>query len=128
MTTMPKIIPENINADLLTDEERKILNIVIKKDLSVRASKPKVTDDIAGKAAYVWRMVCFSVSPKRPHQCMPMCAIFDLPAYGENGKWSSPIAHDMGKELDKLVDIITNAVPKEQWYGIHRWGKAFGAF
>jgi len=107
-------------------EDSKILNLVVKKDGSVRASKPKVRDAISGKAAYVWRMVCFQVSPKGPHHCMPVCADFDLPAYDENGKWSSSVARAMSKELDVLVDAIVNCVPKSKWYGVNRWGKALG--
>ncbi len=125
-TNMPKVIVDSINADLLTDEERKIFNIVIKKDNSVRASKPKVKDHLTGKAAYVWRMVCFSVSPKGQHQCMPVCANFDLPAFNDNGEWKCDLSRIMEKELDKLVDLIVNAVPKTQWHGVQRWGKALG--
>jgi hypothetical protein len=124
---MPKVNIEKVDGESLTDEEREIFNIVIKKDNSVRASKPKVTkDDLTGKAAYVWRMVCFFVSPKSPHKCMPCTASFDLPAYDENGKWCSSIARVMEKDLDILVDKITNAVDKREWHGVHSWGRALG--
>lgn len=121
--TMPKVDIEKIE---LTDEFSKIFKIVVKKDHSIRASKPKVKDDITGKAAYVWRMVCFQVSPKPQHHCMPVTANFDLPAYDENGKWSCSVSRIMEKELDKLVDVIVDSIPKTQWHGISRWGKAFG--
>jgi hypothetical protein len=39
----------------------------------IRASKPK-----DGNAAYVWRMVAFSVSTDRRQQCMPMTADFGV--------------------------------------------------
>jgi len=126
--SMPKVNMEMVESASLNMEERDIVNIVVKKNTEVRASKPKVKDDVTGKAAYVWRMVCFSVSPKHQHHCMPVCADFDLPARNENGKWSSALAREMAKELNKLVDLITDAIPKEEWYGIHRWGKAFGMF
>ena len=121
---MPKVDIEKVDGETLTDEERAIFNIVVKKDNSVRASKPKVNDDLTGKAAYVWRMVCFFVSPKGPHQCMPVTANFDLPAYDESGKWRSEISRTMEKELDVLVDKITTAVDKREWHGVHRWGRA----
>jgi len=123
---MPKVNIKNINGELLTDEERAIFNIVIKKNNSIRASKPKVKDDLTGKSAYVWRMVCFFVSPKGPHQCMPCTATFDLPAYDENGKWCSSIARAMEKELDTLVDKITAGIDKREWHGVRRWGRALG--
>ena len=126
MTNMPKINIENINADSLTDEEREIFNIVIKKDNSVRASKPKVKDHLTGKAAYVWRMVCFQVSPKPAHHCMPVCANFDLPAFNDNGEWKSALSRIMEKELDKVVNIIVDAIDKREWHGIKRWGRALG--
>lgn len=133
MTNMPKVIKENAEYKIIgtfegdKKEALKIANLVIKKDGTIRASKPKVTDDpLTGKAAYVWRMVCFSVSPKPAHHCMPVCANFDLPAYDENGKWKCEISRKMEKELDKIADAIIDCVPKTQWHGIQRWGKAFG--
>jgi hypothetical protein len=121
----------NISEDIkktLTEEELQIINKVLKIGGVVRATKPKVIESnpITGKAAYVWRMVVFQVSPKPPHQCMPVTANFDLPAYDENGKWSSVISRGMEKELDKLVNHIVDSVPKAQWHGINRWGRAFG--
>lgn len=118
MTNMPKINTENINPDLLTDSEREIFNIIVKKDLSIRASKPKVKDALTGRAAYTWRMVVFQVSPKGQHQCMPVCANFDL----KDEDWEN--RREVEKELDKLIDIIVNAVDKSEWHGIRRWGNA----
>jgi hypothetical protein len=59
---------------------------------------------------------------------MPCTASFDLPAYDENGKWCSSIARVMEKDLDVLVDKITNAVDKREWHGVHRWGRALGKY
>ncbi len=120
MTNMPKVNIENINADTLTDEEREIFNIIIKKDNSVRASKPKVKDALTGRASYVWRMVCFQVSPKPAHQCMPVCANFDL----KDEDWEN--RREVEKELEKLIDIIVNGIDKSEWHGIKRWGRALG--
>ena len=120
MNNMPKINRNEIAP--LTEEELNILNIVIKSDHSIRATKPKVKDDLSGKAAYVWRMVVFTVSKKRVHQCMPMTATFDIPAFDLSGKWNCKIADKMKKDLDQLVESIINTIPKSQWYGVKRWG------
>lgn len=109
------------------DEFNKIVEIII-KDNKIRKTKPKVNDNdpITGKAAYVWRMVVFYVSPNSRHHCMPVAADFDLPAFDENGKWRTSIAREMAKELDVLVDKIVDLVPPEQRYGLNAWAKAFG--
>lgn len=127
---MPKLNMESINYSNLSKEEITILNTIIKKDGSLKASKPKAKkhDDpnIVGKAQYVWRMVAFQVSPKPQHHCMPVCACFDLPAFNDDGKWKSDIARTMEKSLDNIIDVIVNAVKMSEWHGVHRWGKALG--
>lgn len=120
---MPAVKREAITN--LTADELEIVNMVVKKDNRVKASKPKIDfyDDKTGKAAYVWRMVCFMVSPKAAHMCMPCTADFDLPARDSEGKWRAPLARDMAKMLDKIVDVIVDAVDKSEWHGVHRWAK-----
>ena len=111
----------------LTSDENRIQMLIRKSDQTLRKSKPKVTDDPAtGRAAYVWRMLAFYLSPERRHQCIPTTADFDLPAYGDDGRWSSAAAREMAKELDSLVDAILNEIPKTEWHGVQRWGRAFG--
>lgn len=107
------------------NEFNEIVKIII-KDNKIRKTKPKVNDPITGKAAYVWRMVVFYVSPNSRHHCIPVAADFDLPAFDENGKWRANIAQEMAKELDVLVDKIVDLVPSEQRYGLNAWTKAFG--
>ena len=100
--TMPKLNMDQINHNELSFEEQTILNLIIKKDGTLK------------------------VSPNRQHQCMPMTADFNLPAYYEGTtKWSCQAARAMGKELDKLVDKIISYIPKEQWHGVKAWGRAF---
>ncbi len=100
----------------------------------MRASKPKVGKRTAhladryGKAAYVWRMIGFTVARSGPLQCMPVCATFDLPATGPDGRWSSSAAREMSKDLDRLVDCFVNCLPKSEWHGVNRWGRALGYF
>ena len=118
---MPIVSKRNLH---LTDAEIPIARKIIKKDGCIRASKPKVNENpTTGKAAYVWRMVCFLVSPKPAHMCMPCTAEFDLPAYDENGRWSSPVSREMAKELDVLVNKIVDGIDVALWHGVHRWAK-----
>jgi hypothetical protein len=127
---MPKVNKDAAKNKLADNAEGlAILDILIKKDGTLRASKPKVTDDpITGKAAYVWRMACFMVSPKRQHQCMPCTADFDLPAINEEtGKWGCAAAREMAKTLKPVEDAIVDSVDKSDWHGVIRWGQVFGA-
>lgn len=55
-----------------SDAAKAYLPLITNKGL-IRASKPK-----DGNAAYVWRMVAFSVSTDRRQQCMPMTADFGV--------------------------------------------------
>ena len=89
----------------------------------LRSNKPKENP----KAAYVWRMVAFQISPSSHHHCMPVCADFDLYEALPKEEQKYDKVHLLAKQLDKeVVDPITNTVPKEQWHGIMRWGRALG--
>jgi hypothetical protein len=103
-----------------------ILKIIVKKDGTVRASKPKVKDAVTGKAAYIWRMVCFLTSPKPAHSCMPCTCDFDLPAFDYDKKWSYDIARRMMTELKPIEDAIVDSIDKKEWHGVQRWGRVFG--
>jgi hypothetical protein len=109
------------------DEGNKILAIVVKKDGTVRASKPKVKDALTGKAAYVWRMVCFLTSPKPAHSCMPTTCHFDLPAEDEAGKWRYSIAREIMDALKPIEDAIVDSIDKSEWHGVRTWGRVFGS-
>ena len=137
-TGMPHIDVAALN---LRGREAKIVARIVKSDGTLRASKPDVppltrvkdntsifgytlrhlTEDgeVAGEAAYVWRMVAFFTSPKQQHQCMPCTAEFDMG--GEPAEQRARC-----KELDALVDRIVNSIPKSEWHGVRRWGQAFG--
>jgi len=109
-----------------TDEGLAILKIIVKKDGKVRASKPKVKNDITGKAAYIWRMVCFLTSPKAAHQCMPCTCDWDLPVADEDGKWRYSLAREMAKVLKPIEDAIVDSIDKKEWHGVHTWGRVLG--
>jgi hypothetical protein len=101
----------------------------------LRASKPKVTrhkvpadnaygytcrpDPVEGCTAYIWRMVAFFTSPVTQHKCMPCTAEFDLPYRGDERR-------EMVRYLDKIVDVVVDSIPAEQWHGVIRWGQVFG--
>ena len=104
-----------------------ILKIIVKKDRTVRASKPKVKDALTGKAAYIWRMVVFLTSPISAHSCMPCTCDFDLPVADENGKWSYSLAREMAKVLKPIEDAIVDSINKSEWHGVHTWGRIFGS-
>ncbi len=138
---MPKIDTAALD---LTDREAQIVSLILKPDSTLRRSKPSTprkvetqnpdassifrsvsvyandADRIRGEAAYVWRMVAFYVSPIPAHHCMPTTAEFYLDAHPYSARRNAMA------ELDKLADRIVNSVPKEQWYGVRRWGQAYG--
>jgi len=126
----------------LTEAERKIAQRIINtKTGQLRASKPPVPPKVegaqiedslchvwnyrdeegalAGRAAYVWRMVAFMISPMPAHQCMPVMAFCDL-----GGDTAERRAQE--KELDALADQIVSSIPADQMHGVKRWAKALG--
>lgn len=115
-------IPIDLSSIDLTEREYRIANRILNKG-NLRASKPTVKpeDPETGIAAYVWRMVAWSVSDDRKHQCMPVCADFDLP-----GRYGSDERKAAQAEGDLLEDKITKSIPPTQWRGILRWGEAYG--
>ena len=122
-TAMRNNMPEiNIDSLGLEGRDREIVEACLNKG-KLRATKPK-----DGEAAYVWRMTAFMVSPISAHQCMPVTADFDMPEkYWDR---SNPNSHKERrarcKELDALSDKMVNAIPKQNWHGVRRWGRALG--
>ena len=116
--------------------DRSIAEQILNKG-KLRASKPK-----DGEAAYVWRMVAFTVSRNPVHQCMPITADWDLrnqyfngpkyfpgayddPEYRAASKAVSDAARARTKELDALADKLIATIPVTQWAGALRWARAF---
>lgn len=125
----PKIDTTTID---LTPEERRIAEIIVKRDGTLRASKPKApkgadaeTQRLYSEAAYVWRMVAFFVSPNPRHHHMLVTADFSMKTadYGGYKERRRRI-----KELDVLVNKIVDAVPVTQWNGVRRWSQALRGF
>lgn len=115
--------------DAATCEEwMSITDIVIKKDGTLRASKPKSKTETMrmGCAIYIWRMVAFALSRRPQHQMMPSTADFWIPAYNAEGKWSYREVRKITDALKPLEDAIVKSVPVRQQAGTMRWGRAFG--
>jgi hypothetical protein len=121
---MPLLSSEN-----LTTEEQQIFNLITNKG-RLRATKPSVAKHIVGRykhtsnpiegyAAYAWRLLAFQLSPNPVHHCMPMTADFDMVEeyHARRAKC---------KEIDALCDKLARSVPKSEWHGITRWGRALG--
>lgn len=125
---MPKV--DWMKLESLSEDEIQIVQGLIKKDDSIRASKPAIRVDAVvpghfgfkvnlnnqqdAEVAYVWRMVVFMVSPQHQHQCMPVMAVYDLPDGEHNPRLNF---------LDKLIDKVVDAVDKTEWHGVNRWAK-----
>lgn len=122
MTKMPEI-QTAIDASDLSTEEKNIAQAIVGRGGCLRSSKPTKNGD----AAYVWRMVAFYISPQSQHHCIPMTADFDIRALDPvTGKWSSKLARERAKELDKIVDQIVDHTPKLRQHGVMRWARALG--
>jgi hypothetical protein len=114
----------NIESLQVSEDDMKIVNL-IHVNGRLKSSKPKMSkkhsdEMLVGMAAYVWRMVVFSLSMKREHQCMPVTADFDIPIRNYTER------RELTKKLDVLADAVINTVPPTQWYGVHRWARALG--
>jgi len=117
---MPKV---DLNMLALNDREAyRYAKFIVKKDNSIRASKPPIDREKpeTGERAYVWRMLVFYASPRSQHQCMPVMADCYLPQDDHQERTNR------AKELDAIVDKILDAIPTHQHYGVKRWGEAFG--
>jgi hypothetical protein len=90
-----------------------IVRHIVDREGRIRESRPEITDPYSGCAAYVWRMVCFIISPNPKYQCLPVMATDYVPQIPEREKlldW-----------LDALTDKILTQIPTRRWLGIVRW-------
>lgn len=127
-----------LSLDHLTVDERKIADRLVagqgKNKGRLRASKPDIAYTIVekdgrkyrepskddGLAAYLWRIVAFAISPIHQHQCLPVCADFDLPYFTVSREDQKRLADDMKALCDKIV----SKVPIQEQHGYMRWAKA----
>lgn len=115
--TYPKLNMPLLRSALSADDYA-LVEAIVKKDGTLRASKPVKA---CGEARYLWRHVAFSVSPDPRHHCMPCSDICDLP-----GRYGSPEFKAAQDRCEAIEKVVTYSVPRDQWYGVRRWGQAFG--
>ncbi len=145
MFNYPKI---DLNAIDLTADERELADRILAtrgvNKGKLRASKPKIKyhtgyrtttlssgreittktrtpEEVTGKAAYLWRMVAFEVSPDRRHSCMPVMAFCDLP-----DRESREERCELENELNALAAKICDTIHPADRHGLKRWASAFG--
>lgn len=116
---------QRIEESALSGLERDLALAICGREGELRRSKPK-----DGTAAYVWRMVGFQISSDPRMQCMPVTADWgvEIPADfqpGEEFDFRRRGAY-CRERLDPVVNAIVDLVPKSEWHGIRRWGRALG--
>jgi hypothetical protein len=118
-----------------------------------RGGRLRATKPADPRAAYVWRMVAFQVSPRAEHHCMPVTADFgitDAMAAHRTERYVPTMAYERDKEtvaswgpetwerlhrharrsayireeLDTWVKRVVDAIPPSQWHGVKRWRRA----
>ncbi|MCS7317297.1 MAG: hypothetical protein NZZ41_03120 [Candidatus Dojkabacteria bacterium] len=104
-----------------------VKKIFVTKNNRIRSSFPNQKDNPV--AYYIWRMCVFNVSTNYQHHSIPVCADLYITEkhyglYSGNTPYEKKMS--LLKELNEVVDIIVNSIPKEKWYGVMRWGKALG--
>lgn len=114
---------------------QEVVSKIVKKNGTLRASKPKGESGVDSLAKYVWRMVAFVCLPGQ-NACMPVTADFDLYSYIESEKphlkGVETIRYARIKDNDEKVlaqtieDAVCHAIPKSEWRNIRAWGRALG--
>lgn len=138
MSNMPVI---DLSQTSLQGRDLEIAQHCLNKD-KLRATKPDRKKD--GEAAWVWRMVAFSISIKRQHHCMPVMADFDLPdefwpartkgvgfddpTWAQKSREAREKRVARKKELQAIADTMIETVPKQGWHGVNRWAHALGHY
>lgn len=151
LAPMPTM-PENLK-DKMTAEQWELAAPCFAKSKGatrLRASRPTKAK---GASQYIWRMAAFIVSTNPQHHCMPIGADFYINddefehrtdkyipklvtpnCQNTVDNWDTKTWERMHKsekrrnyikqELDPIVDIIIDNIPKEQWRGAQRWKQA----
>jgi hypothetical protein len=110
-----------INLDGFDATEYAVVRRILDREGYIRRSRPPIKMDgdtpefFSGMAAYVWRMVVFTISKTPKHQCLPVMALDYLPGRSED------VRQFCQKAADALVDKIVKQIPVSQWHGIARW-------
>jgi hypothetical protein len=110
---MPRIDLRSLHQNLPLADMSIVRRISKSNTWRLRTTRPVLRDSEESRyAAYVWRMVVFLVSPNSKHHCMPTTCFFWLP----RGTSKATLQH-----LNRLVNVITDTVPEEEWWGVRAW-------
>jgi len=117
---MPKINLHLLYQTLPPEDYALVRRITNPQTWVLRSARPKVhaEDPQSNLAAYVWRMTAFYISENPDHHKMPMGAFFYLPRDADK---------ELLQRLDRIVDKITDTVPKAEWYAVKAWRGLYGA-
>lgn len=141
---MPAFDPETLKGKV-TDEDLAVIRLIVARG-TIRAAAPKVPYDVVertntyeyegvtrsytgqyrqhhlqpAQAFMVWRHVVFSVSRNPKHQCIPCTDDLYLPIENHDERRAE------AKRLIALADVVISAIPKTEWHGVQRWGRALG--
>jgi hypothetical protein len=122
----------DLNSISWSVNEVRVLRRLFKEDLTLRQSRPEIVyekvhvdgqvyevpERWSGIAAYVWRMIVFTISTRAKHQCLPIMADSYLPVY----PGMTPTLRDAYKQFaEALADKICSLIPPTEWHGIARW-------
>jgi hypothetical protein len=110
----PKIDLRLLHQTLPPEDYAIVRRVIDQKSWRLKGARPKIhpLDPQSNLVAYVWRMTAFYLSSNPDHHRMPAGAFFYLPRDADKG---------LLQRLDRIVDKITDTVPKMEWYGIIAW-------
>ena len=141
MARMPKLPVEAMCADCDEREARLIRAAFNSRTDCLRATKPFRRIDFEGDEAlfeasanYVWRMLCFDFCGFHPHNCMPVCADWDIGRVCSNRERRGGYADSKDRRadekaaldvLDALVKQAESVLPITAQAGVMQWRRAF---
>lgn len=126
MPTMPTISNEALDA-VECNAAKVVFGVCFNKRTGkLNAKKPykisTLQDDtlLHASANYVWRILCFDLCDFRPHNSLPVTAIWDL----NNYYWlaSLPPRLDWLTTLNETIKQIEATIPADEHYGALHWG------
>lgn len=132
MSSMPTL-PVEAMVRNLTSNMARIIRAAFRqsngKTATLRATKPFRKIDpkhpcamFEASANYVWRQLCFDYVSRRPHNCMPCTADFDLyrvlKGQCENAHRAT---RDMTLVLDQQIRLAESVMPVTAQRGVMSW-------
>jgi hypothetical protein len=134
MPKMPVLPVDKMVADLDDWGEKLIRAAFNRRTGALRATKPfrRIDYDAGGAlfkacANYVWRMLCFDFCGFSPHNCLPVCADWDIGAVFYRREDSDREMEKRGKaKLDATIERAESVLPASAQRGLMQWGRAWG--